>query len=37
MTKFDKAKKMDHSVFYSGLSSFGNFRTKSRKELNLKI
>jgi hypothetical protein len=32
-----RLEKPDHPISYSGLSGFGSFRTKPRKELNLKI
>jgi hypothetical protein len=37
MSKFGKSGKPDHPVSHFGLSSFGGFRAKPRKKLNLKI
>jgi hypothetical protein len=37
MTKFRRLEKLNYSICQTGVSGFGSFRTKLRKELNLKI
>jgi hypothetical protein len=37
MTKFGKSRKANYLISHFGLFNFGSFRTKPRKESNLKI